>query len=111
MSLCQNEPHGLDRLAKKTPHSHFQKRRVNRAAARVVSRQSFLEVCLRFKAAWLLCDVRFTPNSRHCRAALGCPLSAKSGHRQAAEVVAEAAPTPEVERAKFLPVVFDDYAT
>jgi hypothetical protein len=26
-------------------------------------------------------DVRFTPESGHCRATVGCPLSARSGHR------------------------------
>src|SRR5215831_19581137 len=30
-------------------------------------------------------DVRFTPNSGHRRAPLGCPLSARSGHRIACD--------------------------
>jgi hypothetical protein len=35
-------------------------------------------------------NVRFTPKSGHCGAQLGCPLCAKSGHRQAAGAFAEA---------------------
>jgi len=43
-------------------------------------------------------DVRFTPEGRHRLNALGCSLSAKSRHRQAAGAIAEV-----IARGKQLP--------
>jgi hypothetical protein len=56
--------------------------------------------------------VRFTPKSGHCWAALGCPLSAKSGHQFGLEcngpgtlcvIMGRLHITPEVDAISFTP--------